>query len=460
MVPTSFRFLTAFGVVVGVALSANAADRRPNVIVLLADDLGYADLSLQGNSEVATPHIDSIAVSGVRCTSGYVSSPVCSPSRAGLLTGRYQERFGHEFNPAFLQYGGQGQGLPTDERTIADRLRVAGYATAAIGKWHLGEEDQFHPLNRGFDEFFGFLTGAHTYLGSDDRSMGPICRNRQRVELDGYLTDVLGREACDFIDRHREQPFFLYLAFNAVHTPLEAPPSASATLSQISDPERRTYLQMLASLDDTVGAVLAKLRESKLEEETLVFFLSDNGGPTTKFSANASRNTPLRGSKGDTWEGGIHVPMFVQWKGRLQAGVAYSRPVVALDLAATALTAAGVEPPTNPALDGVNLLPYFDGQHDDDPHEFLYWKFGRQMAVRSGDWKLVRPSMGSKEFEDIAVEPLLFNLKDDLGEQHDLATQHPGQVARLQAAWDRWRNELPPPRWPCTLKGQALTFEP
>jgi arylsulfatase A-like enzyme len=430
-------FLVAVGIttagLVGPSLAAGAP-ASPNVIVILADDLGYADLSLHGNTEVATPHIDSLARNGVRCTNGYVSCPVCSPTRAGFLTGRYQQRFGHEFNPALLKNHGQGQGLPVEERTVADRMRAAGYATSLIGKWHQGEEDQFHPLNRGFDEFFGFLLGWHSYLPSDDPELGPLYRGRKRVEVDGYLTRALAEEACGTIERYRKRPFFLYLAFNAVHTPMEVPQATEARFSGVDDSNRRTYLAMLAELDRAVGSVLDKVRAMGLEERTLIFLLSDNGGPTTKYSPNGSRNTPLRGSKGDTWEGGIHVPFLVQWKGRLPAGAVYEQPVISLDVTATALAAAGAAAPTSPALDGVNLLPYLEGKSDALPHEYLFWRFGEQMAVRSGDWKLVRPSLGKGEYEAIATAPLLFNLKEDLGEQHDLAAQQPEKVRQLQTA--------------------------
>jgi len=443
------------------AALAAAEPGRPNIVVILADDLGYADVGFHGNKELATPRIDSLARNGVRCRSGYVSAPYCSPTRAGLLTGRYQQRFGHEFNPALLQNGGTGQGLPIEETTLADRLKAAGYATGLVGKWHQGEEEKFHPLNRGFSEFFGFLTGAHTYLATDDKRFGPIYRGRQRVDIDGYLTAVLAREAQGFIERHRQEPFFLYLAFNAVHTPLEATEKNLQKLADIADPTRRTYLAMTAALDEAVGAVLNKLKTAGLEEKTLVFFLSDNGGPIGKFGPNGSRNTPLRGSKGDTWEGGIRVPFVVQWKGRLPADKVYEQPVIALDIAATALAAAGVVMKPEWKLDGVNLLPFLEGKNTAAPHEALYWRFGTQMAIRQGDWKLVRPDLAIKgEYADIAREPLLFNLADDIGEKNDLSSNHPDKVRDLRAAWQRWNAELTAPRWPATVMGKAVPMKP
>ena len=426
---------------------AAGAAPRPNVLVILADDLGYGDLGVHGSREVATPNIDGLARAGVRCSSGYVSAPYCSPSRAGLLTGRYQQRFGHEFNPELLARGGKGQGLPPAEVTLAARLRAAGYATGLLGKWHQGEEERFHPLNRGFGEFFGFLPGAHPYFRSQDRTWGPIYRGRQRVELDGYLTDVLAREAAGFIERHRKEPFFLYLAFNAVHTPLEVPEAVRKRFAHIKDPKRRTYLAMTADLDAAVGTVLDKLRSAGLEDNTLVFFLSDNGGPTTKFAPNTSFNGPLRGSKGDTWEGGIRVPFLVRWKGRLPAGKVYDHPVISLDIHATALAAAGIAARSEWKLDGVNLLPFLEGDRSAPPHTALFWRFGEQMAVRAGDWKLVRPDLSPKEFGRIAEKPMLFNLRADIGEKNDLAGKHPERVKELMGKWQAWNSELKPPAW-------------
>lgn len=428
--------------------AAEPAPRKPNIIVLLADDLGYADIGIHGSREIATPHIDSIARKGVRCTSGYVSCPYCSPTRAGLMTGRYQQRFGHEFNPEVLSKGGTGQGLHPKEITVAQRLKDAGYATGLLGKWHLGEEDKFHPLNRGFGEFFGFLPGAHNYLHTDDKNYGPIYRGRQRVEIEGYLTDVLAREAVAFIGRHQKEPFFLYLAFNAVHTPLQAPEPVLKKFAAIEDPTRRTYAAMTAKLDEAVGAVLNQVRSAGLEEHTLVFFLSDNGGAIGKFAANGAVNTPLRGSKGDTWEGGIRVPFLVQYPGRLPAGKVYAQPVIQLDIHATALAAAGVAPQPEWKLDGVNLLPFLEGKKATPPHAALYWRFGEQMAIRQGDWKLVRADLATdKPFGNIAPRPMLFNLAEDIGEKKNLAETQPERVKELAAAWQKWNEGLAPPAW-------------
>lgn len=456
------RRITTAALILGVLGGAPATldagpkvKRKPNVIVLLADDLGYGDIGVHGAKDIATPHIDSLARHGVRCTNGYVSGPYCSPTRAGLLTGRYQQRFGHEFNPVLLGFGGKGQGLPQSEVTLAQMLRAAGYRTGIVGKWHLGEEDVFHPNNRGFDEFFGFLAGQHSYFDAEDKRTGPLLRGKRAVPLKGYLTDVFAEEATGFIERHKDRPFFLYLAFNAVHTPMEAPEAALKPFAKTADPTRRTYLAMLARMDEAIGQVLAKLRELNLEEDTLIFFLSDNGGPTTKFAPNGSRNGALRGSKGDTWEGGIRVPFLIQWKGRLPAGKIYGPPVISLDIVPTATAAAGADR----NLDGANLLPFLEGKKQESPHAALYWRFGTQMAIRKGDWVLVRPSLGKKEYENIAAKPMLFNVTTDISQEHDLAARHPERVRELQADWDRWNATLSEPRWPATFQGKPVKMK-
>src|SRR5579875_2853168 len=364
-----------------------AADRaQPNIVIILADDLGYADLGYQGCRDIPTPHIDSLARGGVRCTNGYVSGPYCSPTRAGLLTGRYQQRFGHEFNPG--NTADVHVGLPLTETTLADRLKAAGYATGLVGKWHLGQAPSLRPRRRGFDEFFGFLGGAHPYVPGKG---APIYRGDSVVEEKEYLTDAFGREAVSFVERHKDHPFFLYLAFNAVHTPMDATDARLARFASISDASRRTYAAMLTAMDESVGKVLDALRSAGLEEDTLIFFLSDNGGPTMLGTTiNASRNDPFRGSKRTTLEGGIHVPFVVQWKGKLSAGRVYDRPVIQLDILPTALAAAGVAAAPDWRLDGVNLLPHLAGEASAPPHDNLYWRMGEQTAIRRGDWKLVR----------------------------------------------------------------------
>jgi arylsulfatase A-like enzyme len=423
---------------------ARAAD-RPNVVIVLADDYGYADVGFHGCKDIPTPNIDAIAAGGVRCSSGYGSGPYCSPTRAGLLTGRYQTRFGHEFNA-----GAAGTGLPTTETTLADRLKAAGYATGVVGKWHLGSAPQFHPQKRGFDEFFGFLGGAHSYFPKQG-----IFRGTQEVEESGYLTDAFAREAVAFIDRHKAHPFFLYLAFNAVHTPMDATEARLKRFESIADMRRRTYAAMTAAMDEAVGRVTSKLRAAGLEENTLIAFFGDNGGPTMLGTTiNASNNAPLRGSKRTTLEGGVRVPFALQWKGKLPAGAVYEQPVIQLDLLPTALAAAGVEAQPEWKLDGVNLLPYLTGQNSGRPHETLYWRFGEQMAIRRGDWKLVRydatvdtPGQRSPGARPLVSPPRLYNLARDVGEASDLAAQYPEKVKELEGAWRSWNAEQARPLW-------------
>jgi arylsulfatase A-like enzyme len=419
------------------AAGAPAPATRPNVIFIVADDLGYADVGAQGiDPDVKTPNIDALAKAGARFTSAYVSSPVCSPSRAGLLTGRYQERFGHELNPI----DEEKFGLPLDQVTLADVFKRAGYATGAIGKWHLGHRPEYRPMRRGFDEFFGFLGGAHRYAnpsGTDGPEYNTLRRGDEPVpDEKGYLTDVLTREAVSSIDRHRQQPFFLYVPYNAVHSPMQAPPKYRKGLEGITDKKRQTSLAMLAALDQGVGRIMSGVEEAGLAANTLIVFLSDNGGPTPE---NASSNAPLRGFKGTVWEGGIRIPMIIRWPGRVRANQVLEQPVISLDLFPTALSAAGAQPPDNVKLDGVDLLPWLEGKRSDAPHDALYWRFTPQWAVREGNFKLLR-SLASEE-------PQLFDLSADLAEKRDLASEKPDVVKRLREKYDAWSAQLMPPRW-------------
>ncbi|MBI4556772.1 MAG: sulfatase [Candidatus Hydrogenedentes bacterium] len=408
-----------------------------NVVLIVADDLGYADVGVYGCHDVPTPNIDSIARNGVRFTNGYVTCPVCSPTRAGLMTGRYQQRFGHEFNPGPPAAAAKNFGLPLTETTLADRMKALGRTTGMFGKWHLGYEPEFHPTKRGFDEFYGFLAGSHSYFLTGGRPIDdPLVRGTEPVKEITYLTDNLAQEAGAFLERHREEPFFLYLPFNAVHAPMEATPERLAKFSHIKTEPRRTFAAMLSAMDDAVGHVLERLRALELEDDTLVVFLSDNGGPTQQTS---SRNNPLRGVKGEVYEGGIRVPFMMQWKGQLPSGNAFDRPVSALDILPTAIAAAGGKVAADWKLDGVNLLPYLRGEKSRPPHDALYWRYGEPWAIRMGDWKL------RCELRD--GKPQLYDLAADLGETSDLAEKHPDKVAELHAAWKAWNAQLEPPRW-------------
>lgn len=418
-----------------------AGSSKPNILFIVGDDMGYADIGVQGCKDIPTPNLDRLAASGVRFTSGYVSGPYCSPSRAGLLTGRYQTRFGHEFNP-----GGRNTGLPLSETTLADHLKTAGYVTGLVGKWHLGSQESMHPLKRGFDEFFGFLGGAHSYFQADG-----ILRGTEQVKELDYTTDAFGREAVAFIERHKSQPWFLYLAFNAVHTPMNATDDRLAKFPHVADKQRRTYDAMMLAMDEAIGHVLHKLAEVGLDKNTVVAFISDNGGPTMPGTTiNASRNTPLRGSKRTTLEGGIRVPFILCWPGHIKPGV-YDQPVIQLDLHSTALAAAGVDPKKEWQLESVNLLPFLSGDKPGSPHNALFWRFGQQMAVRSGDFKLVRYDLNADTLtgrnNQGVTAPRLYNLRTDIGETSDLAAELPGKVRELQSKWDAWNASNVKPLW-------------
>jgi arylsulfatase A-like enzyme len=425
-----------------VPLTADAGEgRRPNILLIVGDDMGYADVGFHGCQDIPTPNLDALAASGVRFTNGYVSGPCCSPTRAGLMTGRYQTRFGHEFNPT-----DDSRGLPLSEKTLADRLKAAGYATGLVGKWHLGVQPKFHPHERGFTEFFGFLAGAHDYFNSTG-----ILRGTEPAGEQGYLTDAIAREAVAFIERHRAEPWFLYVSFNAVHKPMEADDARLNRFAGIADETRRTYAAMMVALDEAVGLVLDKVADDGLGQDTFVVFLSDNGGQTAPGSTvHGSQNAPLRGSKKTTLEGGIRVPFLVSWPGHLLPGV-YDQPVIQLDANATALVAAGVAIKPEWKLDGVDLLPFLRGENDGKPHDALYWRFGEQMAVRQGDYKLVRydtvVDAGRDDRPHKVSGAKLYRLSDDIGESKDLAAAMPERVRELQARWDAWNATLVKPLW-------------
>ncbi len=405
---------------------------KPNILVILCDDVGWGEFGFQGNKEIPTPHIDSIAKNGVRFTQGYVSGPYCSPTRAGLLTGRYQTRFGHEFNSVANRGG-----LSLQETTIADRLKSLGYATCAIGKWHLGNQPENRPTKRGFDEFYGTLANTPFFHPSqfvDSR----VSIEVQKTEGDNfYTTDAYAARAVDWLEREKNRPWFLYLPLNAQHAPLQAPQKYLDRFATITDPKRRTFAAMMSAMDDAVGSILAKVRALGQEENTLIFFFSDNGGPT---NSTTSKNGPLRGFKATTWEGGVRVPFCAQWKGRLPAGKTYDLPIIQLDILPTALAAAGAEIKSEWKLDGVNLLPFVTGEHKAAPHETLYWRFGQQWAIHHGDWKLVKGNG--------VTDPILVNLAADIGESKDLSAEHPDKVKELRAVFDKWNAEQAAPAAP------------
>lgn len=421
------------------ALTASGAV-KPNVVMIVADDLGYADIGVQAVSkDVRTPNIDSIAKDGVRFAAGYVSCPVCSPSRAGFITGRYQERFGYEANPV-AGYDGIF-GLPLDQTTLAAELKHNGYATGAFGKWHLGNRPEFRPLQRGFDTYYGFLGGMHSYT-HNGKGFNALRKDDTPVDEKEYLTDAITREAVGFIEQHKAGPFFAYVPYNAVHVPQEAPQKYLDRFPQVEDRQRKLMLAMLSAEDDGVGRILAALRDNGLDEKTLVIFFSDNGGPT---HGNASRNTPFRGFKGQVWEGGIRIPFMMRWTGHVPPAKVIDKPIISLDVFPTALAAAGIEPRAELHLDGVNLLPWLTAERQDTPHDVLYWRFKPAWAVREGNLKLVL-ALGEEK-------PELYDLATDPGEKHDLAADKPDVAARLHQKFDAWNAQLMDPRWPGRQEG-------
>lgn len=420
------------------------AQDRPNVIIILTDDQGYKDVGFNGSTEIPTPNLDRIASNGVVFTAGYVSFAVCGPSRAGLLTGRYQDRFGFSKNPLFAPNDPQ-MGLPLSEETMADLLKKSGYSTAAFGKWHMGAHVDLHPNKRGFDEFYGFLSGGHNYFPEDytvadisqaksqmDGYRTRLLRNTERVNETEYLTDALSREAVDFVERHHDEPFFIYLAYNAPHTPLQATEKYLSRFSHIENIKRRTYAAMVSAVDDGVGALLDKLEETGIDDNTIVFFLSDNGGPTPH---NTADNSPLRGFKGDFFEGGIRVPFAVQWKGVIPAAVRYDNPVISLDIFATAAATSKTAPKNE--LDGVNLVPYLTGEKKSLPHKELFWRNYEtdKFVVRTAESKQITTPQ----------ETLLFDIQTDISESRSLAASEAKRAEKLSQSVEKWKKSLMAP---------------
>jgi len=412
------------------------AQQKPNFILIVADDLGFGDLSINGSAQIKTPHIDELAQTGIRFTEGYVSSPVCSPSRAGLLTGINQVRFGHDNNIGGNQLGFDPEflGLPLTEKTIADHLKKLGYINGLIGKWHLGDAPHFHPLKRGFDEFWGYTGGGHDYFRSEPDGKGylsPIECNYKTPEPITYITDDVGNESVGFIKKNKAQPFFLYAAFNAPHTPMQATDEDLALYDFIEDEKRRTYAAMVHRLDVNVGKIIAAVKEEGLAENTLIVFISDNGGPV---DSNASINAPFNGQKGILLEGGIHVPFIFNWQGKLPEGVTFDYPVTSLDILPTFLGLAGGK--SDKELDGVDLLPHLLKENSTIPHQDLKWRFTISAAIREGNWKLVR-------LPDRL--PMLFDLSKDVSEQKDVSLYHLGKTKELLKKLGAWDVNLPHP---------------
>lgn len=404
----------------------------PNIVVIVSDDQGYGDSSCYEHPpEVNTPNIDRLAAEGVRLTNGYASAYVCAPTRAGLLTGRYQQRFG------FYEAGHSRDGLPLDEITIADVLREKGYATGIFGKWHVGLDYEYRPLQRGFDEFYGFLGhGAHDYFDLTRENVEEhnwIYRNNTPIDDTGYLTVNLAREAVSFIKAHKDEQFFCYLPFNAVHWPLQALQKYSDKYDT-GNPDRDIYMGMLECMDGAIGEVLDALKRFGLDDNTLVFFFSDNGGSKKVFANNG----PLRDFKQSVYEGGIHVPFIVKWPEKLPKGTVCDEPIICLDIFPTIATAVGAKMPEGRIYDGRDMLAALRGENTAPLHDALFFNGGTgKWAVRAGRWKILS--------QNGPVE--LYDLEEDSGETNNLALDggYPEKVAQLQAIYDNWLSQLAPP---------------
>lgn len=424
----------------------NYRGKKPNIVLLFADDAGYDDFGFHGSNVMKTSNLDSLAEDGMIFRQAYVSDPTCGPSRAGLLTGRYQQKFGYEENnvPNYMspnsKYLGADMGIPLSEKTMGDRLQALGYKTAVFGKWHVGGADRFHPLNRGFDEFFGFRGGRRSYFkrqiqGTIEEDLEYMERGFGNfAETDTYLTDALGQAAVDFIEDNKDDPFLIFLSFNAPHTPMDARPEDLAKFPNLEG-TRKINAAMTLAMDRASGKVLNKLEELGLSDNTLVIFTNDNGGPTDQ---NAGNNYPFSGTKSNHLEGGIRVPFVAKWPDVIKAGTDFDFPVSTLDLVPTFVAAGGGETEDLENVDGVNLLPHIVGETTDRPHQTLFWKKAARAAVRDGDWKLIR-------MPDRPAE--LYDLSKDVTEQVSLASENPEKVKELYKKIYAWEKTLAQPMW-------------
>lgn len=462
---------------------------RPNIVLIMADDLGVADLKLYDVNGQATPHIDRLASEGVKFNNAFVTSPVCSPSRAAIITGRYTQRFGFEYQlhdrylknrleyHAFKLIMKNGpwrpkwmaevpgkeailkQGLPPDEITLPELLQKQAYHTGLIGKWHMGSDEDHKPCNFGFDYQYGFYESHSLYAyegtsGIVDQKVkedftdkhiwkgqrkGPhaIFRNCQEIEEQDYLTDRIAEEGIDFIDRNRDEPFFLWLSFNAPHTPLQAKEEYYNLFAHIEDPVKRIYAAMIANLDDALGSVLNHIKELNLEENTLIFFISDNGGAEYTFT---TENGPYKGGKITDFDGGLKVPFIMKWKGQIPEGMSYDPMVSSMDIFQSVVSAASIPLPDDRKFDGVDLLPYIKGVYADVPHDILFWQRGFSKTLRTNEWKLL--------LNEDSGDTLLYDIINDPYESKDVSEAQKIMAERLLEKHTNWSSELASPLWP------------
>ncbi len=432
----SFLFLTCL-------TSFIYSQEKPNIVIIYADDMGWGDVAYHGVDDILTPNIDALASSGVYFTQAYVSSSICSPSRCGLLTGVYQQRFTDGQNS---RDNDPNIDLFKKQKMLPEILKTAGYYSGIIGKWHLGADESLRPNQRGWDEFYGFLNGSHSFYKAEKkftriREYWPIFRNNEMVDYDGYTTEVFTNEAIDFIQGNHPKksgnPFCLYLAYNAVHFPWEVPDKYIQRVAHIESRQRRLFAGMVLAMDDGIGQLIEELDKQGLTDNTIVFFISDNGSPQGQLG-DMSSTGPFRGWKGDCLEGGIRIPYIIKWPGVIKPGSKYEQPVTNLDVLPTIASYIGLKKQRKYAFDGVDLLPYLKGEkaEDEGPHESLYWKRGKDMAIRHGDWKLVLEDHNAEK------DSMLFNLANDKGERNNLYEAMPQKVNELRALYKKWEQEL------------------
>ncbi|MGR5286620.1 sulfatase family protein [Vibrio maritimus] len=438
---------------ISMPVQAEVAVEKPNVVLIFVDDLGWGDPGFLGATDLRTPNMDKIAANGVNFTQGYVTSSICGPSRAGLLTGVYQQRLGSAENIPEDHYPtkeGNRAGIPLSQPMLQEILKEQGYRTGAIGKWHVGLAEEKRPNNRGFDYFYGFLNGSHSYYKSgfefgDNHEYWPIFRNTEMVEFEGYTTEVFSQEAVNFIETSKDdQPFFLYVAYNAVHYPWEVPQPYIDKMDHIEEENRRKFGGMVLALDEGIGQIVDSLEEQGKLENTAIFVISDNGSPRPNPKAlerdsNLSNTGGLRGYKGTNYEGGIRVPYIMSWPNVVPANITYDLPVSTLDVAKTVTTYLGIEnPPKGHEFDGVDLVPFVNGERNGErPHDTMYWRRADDYAIRIGDWKLAYNT-----YEQTG-EAELFNLSSDMYERSDLSARYPEKKEELQAKFDEWDHSLP-----------------
>ena len=438
-------------------LSANIY-AKPNIILIFVDDLGYCDSEIYGCEEIKTPNIKKLADSGVSFSAGYVTSPVCSPSRASLLTGKYQQRFGHEFLPDAVPQ--KKAGLPIDQITIADKLQDLGYVTGLVGKWHLGTRDEYHPLNRGFDYFYGLLTEGSDYLDPTNpdariiyrkwrgeypprinssselwsgRDSDSIFENKEKLVEERYLTDAFTSKATSFISEHKSEPFFLYLPYTAPHGPLQTTQYYYDKYKSVKNESQRIYAAMIDALDSGIGVIIDTLEQHDLINDTLIFLISDNGGGVADYGSNF----PFRLGKHTLFEGGVRVPFVMSWPNKIKKYSVYDNSVSTLDVFPTIINATGAKLNFD-NLDGVDLLPYLNQPNKKVPHETLYWRQSPNWAIRDGEYKLIHA--GGINW--------LYDLSKDVGEVENIAKKSPHIVEALTDKYKEWDAELSDPAWP------------